>query len=114
MLLKELGVVSYGPAARGEVKSTEAPRGIYHIGGEGKPPNPYIGRRVRVTWLLPWGGKEPGFTAEGILLATFAKAKKVPKKEKPTNTLIGQILLDSGEVLAAPWSKRYLAVEVLG
>lgn len=111
MLLKELGVVSYGPAARGE--GVAAPsvqpcsdRRIWKIGGRDTEPNPYLGHRVRAQWLRPWGGKPAGFIVEGVLLATFAV--------NGGRTLIGEILLPDGRRISAPWSRNYLAVEVLG
>jgi hypothetical protein len=115
MLLKELGIVSYAPAARGveDVAGTQGnsavrqcqDRRIWHIGGRNVEPNPYIGFRVRVQWLRPWGGKPAGFTLEGKLMATFAV--------NGGRTLLGEILLDNGRRETAPWSRNYLAVEVV-
>ena len=116
MLLKELGIVSYAPAqARGEAVAGSqgnnlavrpcADRRIWQIGGRNAEPNPYIGFRVRVQWLRPWGGKPAGYVLEGKLIATFAV--------NGGRTLLGEILTDSGRRETAPWSRNYLAVEVV-
>jgi hypothetical protein len=87
-----------GPGADGD---------IWHICKRGES-HPYAGARVRVRWLRSWGKKGPGFEAEGELVMTFAKARPGGRA-----TLIGQIRLSDGKLLACPWSRRYLKVEIL-
>jgi len=69
------------------------------------PKNPCTGRRLRVRWLRPWGGKPAGFEAEGILLATFCVNGR---------TCIGELKIETGNgwrKLSCPWSRNYLEIE---
>ena len=80
---------------------------LYHIGGKGVSPNLYIGQQVKVTWLKPWGNHAIGFSATGILKDTFAVGGR---------TLIGEIWIEGPhgkKVLTAPWSRRYLDVQLV-
>jgi len=87
----------------GEGAST-APRDIWIIGNRHKR-NPYVGRRVRCTWLRPWGRKPEGYTVEGVLEATF--------RAPYGRALIGEVRTDQGKKVSCPWSRNYLSVEVL-
>ena len=81
-----------------------ANREIWRIGGRNARPNPYLGWRVRVRWLRPWGGKPKGFTVEGTLKATFCVNGR---------TLIGEVITDWGKKVSCPWSKNWITVELL-
>jgi len=83
----------------------EVDRAIWRIGGRHAKPNPYLGRRVRVTWRRPWGGKPAGFTVEGTLRATFCVNGR---------TLIGEVITDWGKKISCPWSRNWITVEVVG
>lgn len=72
---------------------------IYTIGDA----NPYLGTRVRVTWLKSWGSKPAGYTAEGVLERTFVIRGR---------TLIGEVVVNNRR-LSCPWSRNYLQVEPL-
>jgi len=79
-------------------------RNVYQI-----KDNQFIGHRVSVTWLKPWGKKPVGYTAEGELLATFVVNGR---------TLIGELKVPSVRgsgwtKLSCPWSKKWLQVTVL-
>lgn len=80
-------------------------RSIWLIGGRDGTRNPYLGWTVRATWLKPWGGKPQGFSVTGVLAATFAV--------NGGRTLIGEIITPDGRRVSAPWSRRYLSVELL-
>ena len=65
------------------------------------PRNPYVGRRMRVTWLKPWGGKPAGYSVEGVL--------KNPPFAVRGRVLIGDIYIQGfygQKVVSAPWSRR--------
>lgn len=72
---------------------------IYTIGDT----NPYLGARVRVTWLKAWGGRAAGYTAEGVLERTFVVRGR---------TLIGEVLVGNRR-LSCPWSRNFLRVEAI-
>jgi hypothetical protein len=87
----------------GKYAQTESPKSIWTIGGK-RQKNPYLGHRVKATWLRKWGKREVGFTVEGILRATFCVNGR---------TLIGEVQTDAGKVISCPWSRKWLKVEIL-
>ena len=70
--------------------------------------NPFIGRRVKVTLLKAWQKLREGQEIVGTLAGTMAV--------NGGRTLIGEVKREDriGATQPCPWSRNYIAVEVLG